>query len=122
MFVQVSPDRAVGRKHEQRSYHAYSRARNAAALRTTGATRTLDALSSDVRMFYFFQRDSDLLRCEVRRAADGDGYEISVIEGDGAERIEHLDTSEQVHQRWLELHKDFEEQGWKGPVTQDGRG
>lgn len=73
-------------------------------------------------MFYFFQRGPDLLRCEVRRAMDDDGYEISIIDRDGKERIEHLPTSEEVHQRWLELHKGFENDGWKGPFTQDGRG
>ncbi len=73
-------------------------------------------------MFYFFQRGSDLIRCEVRRSVDGDGYEISIVDRDGTERIEHHATSEQVHARWLELHNQFESEGWKGPVTQDGRG
>jgi hypothetical protein len=73
-------------------------------------------------MFYFFQRGSDLLRCEVRPAAEGDGYEISIVQRDGSERIEHHATSEQVHQRWLELHDQFQNEGWRGPVTQDGRG
>lgn len=73
-------------------------------------------------MFYFFQRGTDLLRCEVRSAVDGDGYEICIIQRDGKERIEHLATSDQVHERWLELHSSFVREGWYGPVTQDGRG
>jgi hypothetical protein len=73
-------------------------------------------------MFYFFQRGDDLMRCEVRGAGDGVGYEICITERDGTERIERLATSEQVHERWLELHSTFEREGWYGPVTQDGRG
>ena len=73
-------------------------------------------------MFYFFHRDSEVLRCEIRQALDGDGYEIAVIERNGSERIERHSTSIQVHHRWLELHRLFESEGWSGPVTQDGRG
>ena len=38
------------------------------------------------------------------------------------QRIERFATSEQVHERWMELHKSFENEGWWGPATQDGRG
>jgi hypothetical protein len=73
-------------------------------------------------MFYFFQRGGDFMRCEVRTAVDGDGYEICIVARDGTERIERLPTSEQVHQRWLQLHDSFRHDGWFGPMTQDGRG
>lgn len=73
-------------------------------------------------MFYFFHRGTDLLRCEVRASAEGDGYEICVIDNSGKERIERLPTSDAVHRRWLELHKTFEHDGWRGPITSDGRG
>lgn len=69
-----------------------------------------------------FHRGSDLLRCEVRTAPEGGGYEISVVERTGKERVERHATSDQVHRRWLELHALFESQGWSGPITQDGRG
>ena len=72
-------------------------------------------------MFYFFQRGPDVMRCEVRAAVEGDGYEISVIARDGTERVERLATSQQVHERWLQLHESFIRDGWYGPVTQDGR-
>lgn len=73
-------------------------------------------------MFYFFKRGSQTVQCEVRAAADGPGYEIVITEPGGAERCEQFATSEQVHLRWLELHKSFELEGWWGPATQDGRG
>jgi hypothetical protein len=73
-------------------------------------------------MLYFFQRGNDVLRCEVRPAMEGDGYEIAIYERNGKQRIEQHATSDQVHRRWLELHKQFEAEGWRGPVTHDGRG
>jgi hypothetical protein len=73
-------------------------------------------------MFYFFSRGKQTLRCEVRPAIDGDGYEIVVTDHDGSERVEYHPTSDEVHRRWLQLHDQFSHDGWKGPVTQDGRG
>lgn len=73
-------------------------------------------------MFYFYQKGSETLECEVRPAAAGPGYEIVITEPDGLHRIERFATSEQVHRRWIELHKRFEVDGWWGPTTQDGRG
>jgi hypothetical protein len=73
-------------------------------------------------VFYFFKRGSETIQCEVRSEADGPGFEIVIIESEGAERTERFATSEQVHERWMELHKHFEHEGWWGPATQDGRG
>jgi hypothetical protein len=73
-------------------------------------------------VFYFFQRGPDTVQCEVRAATNGPGYEIVITEPTGVERVEHYSTSEQVHKRWIELHKRFEHEGWWGPATQDGRG
>ncbi len=73
-------------------------------------------------MFYFFQRGADTVQCEVRSAEVGTGYEILITEPDGSERLERYASAEQVHGRWLELHKRFEHEGWWGPATQDGRG
>jgi hypothetical protein len=73
-------------------------------------------------VFYFFKRGNDTVRCEVRADSGGTGYEIVITDPDGTERVEQFTTSEQVHDRWLELHKRFEDEGWWGPATQDGRG
>jgi hypothetical protein len=73
-------------------------------------------------VFYFFKRGTDTVQCEVRSAVHGPGYEIVITEASGIERLEHYATSDQVHKRWIELHKSFEHEGWWGPATQDGRG
>jgi hypothetical protein len=73
-------------------------------------------------VFYFFQRGTETVQCEVRSAADGPGYEILITEPNGTERLEVFATSEEVHNRWVALHKRFADDGWWGPATQDGRG
>ena len=73
-------------------------------------------------MFYFFQKGPETVQCEVRSSPDGLGYEILITEANGVERLEHFATSDQVHRRWVELHRRFESEGWWGPATQDGRG
>lgn len=75
-----------------------------------------------VAVFYFFKRGSETVQCEVRSAPDGPGYEIVITDPDGTQRMERFATSEQVHERWVALHKQFEHEGWWGPATQDGRG
>jgi hypothetical protein len=73
-------------------------------------------------VFYFFKRGSETVQCEVRSEADGLGYEIVITNPAGVQSVEHFATSEQVHDRWIELHRRFEDEGWWGPATQDGRG
>lgn len=73
-------------------------------------------------MFYFFKRGTETVQCEVRSSCDGPGYEIVISQPNGAERIEQFATSDQVHRRWVELHKTLELEGWWGPATHDGRG
>jgi hypothetical protein len=73
-------------------------------------------------VFYFFRRGDEMVQCEVRAAAEREGYEIVITEPGGVERVESYATSDEVHSRWLELHKRFEDEGWWGPATQDGRG
>jgi hypothetical protein len=73
-------------------------------------------------VFYFFKRGNESVQCEVRSEPDGPGYEIVITDQSGVVRIERFATSEQVHDRWMELHRRFEDEGWWGPATQDGRG
>lgn len=73
-------------------------------------------------MFYFYKKGPETLQCEVRAAVDAPGFEIVITATDGQQRVERFTTSEQVHSRWLELHDRFENEGWWGPSTQDGRG
>jgi len=73
-------------------------------------------------VFYFFKRGNESVQCEVRSEADGPGFEIVITDSAGTVRVERFPTSEQVHDRWVEIHHRFERDGWWGPATQDGRG
>jgi len=73
-------------------------------------------------VFYFFKRGNETIQCEVRSETDGPGYEIVITDQAGAVTVERFNTSEQVHERWTELHRRFENDGWWGPAAQDGRG
>ena len=88
-----------------------------------GRTCPVDPRACDnYGVFYFFKRGSETVQCEVRSEPDGPGFEIVITEPNGVQRIERFATSELVHDRWVELHKRFEVEGWWGPSTQDGRG
>ena len=65
-------------------------------------------------MFYFFQRGTDFVRCEIG-GDDASGYRITITEPGGDERTETLPTSEAAHARWLEIQERFRSEGWWGP-------
>ncbi len=70
-------------------------------------------------MFYFFQKESTFIRCEVRPADDGAGFEIAITEPNQPVRVEHYPSSDTVHRRWLELQESFQQNGWWGPLGRD---
>ncbi len=69
-------------------------------------------------MFYFFQRGHDFLRCEIN-GDDRSGYQITVTQPDGSERVETFETSDQAHARWLQIQESFKTEGWWGPHGRD---
>ena len=64
-------------------------------------------------MFYFFQRGSEYIRCEIN-AADGN-FVIIVTNPDGTTRTEYLPDSDAAHGRFTELEAAFRSAGWWGP-------
>jgi hypothetical protein len=70
-------------------------------------------------MFYFFNRGSDYLRCEIREAAQGNGYEVVVTEPGKPERVESFATSDEAHAYWMRLQQDLLRDGWWGPHGRD---
>jgi hypothetical protein len=64
-------------------------------------------------MFYFFHKGRQFLRCEIRES--GSGFVIAITDPSGTERLEHLPTSDAVHERWLQLQQEFSADGWWGP-------
>ena len=71
-------------------------------------------------MFYFFHKDPDYVRCEIRPAEDEvQGYDIVITEPAGQERTEHFSTSQAAQTRWEELQRHFRNAGWFGPVGRE---
>ena len=69
-------------------------------------------------MFYFFQRGSEFIRCEISGTPD-EGFTIIVTEPGGDERIESFRSSEDAHERWLKLQESLVGDGWWGPHGRD---
>ena len=66
-------------------------------------------------MLYFFRRDAECIRCEIRGAMDSlNDYELVVVQPSGVERIERYSSSTDIHERWLQLQRGFEYAGWSG--------
>ena len=69
-------------------------------------------------MFYFFQRGSDYIRCEISGSPDT-GFILVITQPDGLERVEKFRSSEAVHERWLDLQEGLVKEGWWGPHGRD---
>jgi hypothetical protein len=68
-------------------------------------------------MFYFFEKDQQYIRCEIKEAAGS--WELLRIELDGVEQVERFHTSQSAYARWQELQARFKHDGWFGPYGRD---
>ena len=68
-------------------------------------------------MFYFFEKDREYVRCEIRE--DAGRWKILITEPGGQERAEQFGSSEEAHERWKELQARFTRDGWFGPYGRD---
>jgi hypothetical protein len=71
-------------------------------------------------MFYFFRRDEEYIRCEIRGAMDSlSDYELVIVEPSGDEKIERYSSSTEVHNRWLQVQQGYVHAGWWGPLGRE---
>ena len=70
-------------------------------------------------MFYFFVRDSEYIRCELRPAPRGHAIDLVIGENHVPERVEHYVDSASARARWEELQANFRREGWTGPVGRE---
>lgn len=68
-------------------------------------------------MFYFFERNAQFIRCELRPGSDG--FELIVVRHDGTEQIERFDSEEELTARWAALQQSLQREGWWGPHGRD---
>lgn len=64
-------------------------------------------------MFYFFRREEQFIRCELRSVDDG--YELVIVRPDGTEAVERFDAEDDLTARWSALQQRFLREGWWGP-------
>ena len=66
-------------------------------------------------MIWAFEKHGQRLRCEIRRAPDGQDYEFVVCEGDGAEQVEQFDDPTIMIARSVEFFRRLLDDGWQSP-------
>jgi hypothetical protein len=75
------------------------------------------ARSGDV--IWFYERQGEHLRCEIRQMVEGDGFALVVTMPDGSERTEMFEDSGALNRRSIELEKRLRGKGWNGPFGRD---
>jgi hypothetical protein len=68
-------------------------------------------------VFYFFEKEQEFIRCEIREEAGR--WKIFITEPGGYERAETFPSSTEAHARWIELQQRFTRDGWFGPHGRD---
>ena len=66
-------------------------------------------------MLWVFERKGEQMRCEIRRDAEGAGYEMIVTNADGSQRMERFEETEGLIKRTLEFQRELMETGWRQP-------
>jgi hypothetical protein len=64
----------------------------------------------------FFSRAEGVIRCEVRPAMDGQGYELVIDRPDSAVLVERFSGAEDLNRRWVDVEGRLLRQGWRGPA------
>jgi len=65
-------------------------------------------------MFWWFERNGELLRVEVVEARSRH-YTIHVVDSDGLESVEDFASSQDADRRHRELLRTLKDDGWTGP-------
>lgn len=70
-------------------------------------------------MIWFYERQGEHLRCEIRQQLEGDRFALVVTMPDGTERVELFDDSSTLNRRSVELGRLLRDKGWGGPFARD---
>ena len=64
-------------------------------------------------MIWFFDRNGERLRYEIRRAPADDTYELALTYPDGRTQIEQTTEAAELLERCAELARTLNESGWR---------
>jgi len=70
-------------------------------------------------MFYFFERNSEYVRYEIRPIEGSQRCDIVIFEDGQPERVEHYPSWEAADARWKVLKRQLKGNGWKGPMGRE---
>lgn len=70
-------------------------------------------------MIWFYIRDKEHLRFEIRRATEGSGFELVITNPDGVEQIERFGDEGSLMKRSRDLEQALLQDGWWGPHSRD---
>lgn len=70
-------------------------------------------------VIWFYERQGEHLRCEIRQQLEGDRFALVVTLPDGTERVELFEDSTTLNRRSVELEKILRSKGWGGPFARD---
>lgn len=68
-------------------------------------------------MLWTFDRDGEMLRCEIRRDGVGSGYELIITNPDRSQRMERFENTAALIKRSFDLQREFIEAGWRCPKS-----
>ncbi len=69
-------------------------------------------------MIWFFERDTDLMTCEIRHSSDGPSYEFEVAPAAGPPETQRFDSATDLVEEYLRRQSALQAQGWK-PLLSD---
>jgi hypothetical protein len=70
-------------------------------------------------VIWFYERQGEHLRCEIRQLIEGDRFALVVTLPDGSERTELFDDGGALNRRSAELEKMLQTKGWNGLYARD---
>ena len=69
-------------------------------------------------VLYFYEKQEELLQCEVKNTGVAGTFAIVLTEPDGRVRTHYVSGSNDAHRLWLEIEQQLRATGWSGPVGQ----
>jgi hypothetical protein len=64
-------------------------------------------------VIWFFERNADLLICEIRQSADGPAYEFEVSPSDGPPETMRFTSPRELITEYLRKQSQLQAQGWR---------